>query len=73
MAEIPPFREDAIKLPDPSSVGPVPASPAIEETVVLNEEVLIDIAPDRPGGTIRVRSVNAGRSVSIPADDPWAE
>jgi len=73
MPETSPFTEDAIKLPDPSGVSPVPASLAIEEPVVLNDEVLIDVAPDRPGGTIRVRFVNAGRSIPIPADDPWAE
>jgi hypothetical protein len=73
MPDISPFTEDAIKLPDPSSVSPVPASPAIEDAVILNDEVLIDVAPDRPGGKIRVRFVHAGRSIPIPADDPWAE
>lgn len=73
MPEISPFTQDAIKLPVPPGATPATPSPAVEEPVILNDEVLIDIAPARPCGTIRVRFVNAGRSTPIPADDPWAE
>jgi hypothetical protein len=34
---------------------------------------MIEVAPDRPGGTIRVKLAYNGRSIPIPADDPWAE
>jgi hypothetical protein len=43
------------------------------EMGVLNDELLIEAPPDRPGGTIRVKLVYMGRSMPIPAEDPWTE
>ncbi len=55
------------------AVAPVEMSPAVDEFDIINDDVLIEVAPDRPSGTIRVKLVYAGRSLPIPADDPWAE
>jgi hypothetical protein len=52
---------------------PIAPNPAVEETALLNDEVMIQIAPDRPRGTIRVKLAYAGPSVPLLADDPWAE
>jgi hypothetical protein len=68
-----PLAHDTIKLPDLPEVRVVEASTTLGETDILNDEVMIDVAPDRPCGTIRVKLVYAGRSVPIPVDDPWAE
>jgi hypothetical protein len=73
MAEALPLAQDTIKLPDLPEVRVVEASTAHGETDILNDDVMIDVAPDRPCGTIRVKLVYAGRSTPIPADDPWAE
>jgi hypothetical protein len=67
----PPVR-DLIPQPDPSEVPPIARSSPAAEGDVLNDDVLIEIAPDRPAGTLRVRLVYDGRSTPIPADDPWA-
>jgi len=64
---------DAIGLPDPPAVAPVTASTSVEQMGVLNDDVMIDRAPDRPSGTIRVKWVSTGRSTPLPADAPWAE
>ena len=71
MPETLPLVRETIGRPD----GPEPAvtSPAAGEMEILNDEVLIKTAPDRPRGTIRVKLVYAGRSTPIPAEDPWAE
>ena len=53
--------------------APVEMSPTVDEFDILNDDVLIEVAPDRPCGTIRVKLVYAGRSMPIPADEPWAE
>ncbi len=73
MPEMSQFTCDATDLLNPPSVTPVKASPAVEQMAVLNDDVMIDLAPDRPNGTIRVKLVHTGRSTPIPADDPWAE
>ncbi len=73
MPETSPFAHTATRISDSSGTSPVSASPVIEESMILNDEVLIDVAPDRPGRNIRVRFVHSGRSIPIPADDPWAE
>ena len=52
---------------------PVNRMPAADEWEILNDDVMIEVAPERPCGTIRVKLVYAGRSTPIPADDPWAE
>jgi len=72
MPETPPLACDSINLPNPPQVAAAKASSNSEELDILNDDVMIDIAPDRPRGTIRVKLVNAGRSTPIPADDPWA-
>jgi hypothetical protein len=64
---------DAINLPPPLEAAPVEATRMAEEMGILNDDVMIDVAPDRPCGTIRVKLVYAGRSRPIPADDPWAD
>jgi hypothetical protein len=58
--------------PAPAAV-PVETSPTAGEMDILNDEVMIRAAPDRPTGTIRVKLIYAGRSTPIPAEDPWAE
>jgi hypothetical protein len=73
MAEALPLAHDTIKLPDLPEVRVVEASTTLGETDILNDELMIDVAPDRPCGTIRVKLVYAGRSTPIPVDDPWAE
>ena len=55
------------------AMTPGEASPPADELDILNDDVLIEVAPGRPCGTIRVRLVYAGRSTPIPADDPWAD
>ena len=73
MPETSPMAYDAINLVNPPEAVPVEALPSAEELGILNDEVMIDVAPDRPCGTIRVKLVYTGRSMPIPADDPWAE
>jgi hypothetical protein len=72
MPESLPFTHDTIKL-SRTAEGEPEAQPAIEDTAVLNDEVMIKIAPDRPSGTIRVRLAYAGPSMPLLAADPWAE
>jgi hypothetical protein len=72
MPETSPLGYDAINLPNPPEVAPIEVTPTAEEMDILNDDVMIVVAPDRPCGTIRVRLVYAGRSEPIPADDPWA-
>jgi hypothetical protein len=57
----------------PSELQPAEPSSSAHELDVLNDDVMIETAPDRPCGTIRVKLVYDGRSTPIPADDPWAE
>jgi hypothetical protein len=75
MANVSPMACEPIGLPDhpAAAVAPAQASPPGDELDILNDDVLIEVAPDRPCGTIRVKLVHAGRSTPIPADDPWAE
>jgi hypothetical protein len=74
MPESSPLTHDTIKLSHPAEGEPIEAGPAIENmTDMLNDEVMIEIAPERPCGTIRVRLAYAGPSVPLLADDPWAE
>ena len=68
MPESLPLTHDAIKPFQPSEVPPAP-----DKMGVLDDKVMIEFAPDRPCGTMRVRLVYAGRSTPIPVDDPWAE
>jgi hypothetical protein len=58
--------------PDPPEVPPIERAAPTEEGDVLNDDVMIEVAPDRPAGTLRVKLVYDGRSTPIPADDPWA-
>jgi hypothetical protein len=57
----------------PSQAEPLDRATAADDGDILNDDVMIEVAPDRPCGTIRVKLVYAGRSAPIPADDPWAE
>jgi hypothetical protein len=70
----PPACEPIIGPDHPTSPAEaVDRAPAADEWDILNDDVMIEVAPDRPCGTIRVKLVYAGRSAPIPADDPWAE
>jgi hypothetical protein len=69
MPEISPLSYDAIDLPSRLETAPVEAALTAEEMGILNDDVMIAVAPDRPSGTIRVKPVYAGRSLPIPADD----
>jgi hypothetical protein len=73
MPETSPLSHDAINLPHQLEAAPVETTLTPEEMGILNDDVMIDVAPDRPCGMIRVKLVYAGRSTPIPADDPWAE
>jgi hypothetical protein len=73
MPDTSPLAYHAINLPNSSEVVSVEALSPAEEPAILNDDVIIDVAPDRPGGTIRVKLAYSGRSTPIPADDPWAE
>jgi len=73
MAEALSSAHDTIKLSDPPEIASVEASSTSEETDILNQDVMIDLVPDRPCGTIRVKLVYTGRSTPIPADNPSAE
>jgi hypothetical protein len=69
-----PLTHDTIKLSHSAEGEPIEARPATEDTAaMLNDDVMIEIAPDRPCGTIRVRLVYAGPSMPLLADGPWAE
>jgi hypothetical protein len=73
MPESLPLSDESIKLSHTGLGEPVEPQPAIEQAAVFNDEVLIQIAPDRPRGTIRVRLAYTGPSKPFLADDPWAE
>ena len=73
MPESLPLTREPIKLSHPAENESIEAQPAVDETAVLNDEVMIEIAPDRPRGTIRVRLAYAGPIIPLWADDPWAE
>jgi hypothetical protein len=73
MPESVPLTHDSIKLCRTAEGESIAPQPAIEDTAVLNDEVMIEIAPDRRCGTIRVRLAYAGPSMPLLADDPWAE
>jgi hypothetical protein len=73
MPESSPLTQESIKLSHSTEGEPIEPQPSIDETAVLNDEVMIQITPDRPRGTIRVRLAYAGRSVPLLADDPWTE
>ena len=75
MAEASPLACESMTGPvHPAPVmTPAEASPSADELDILNDDVLIEVSPDRPCGTIRVKLVYAGRSTPIPADDPWAD
>jgi hypothetical protein len=73
MREALPLTHDTIKLSHPPKDESTTVTPVAEEQGVLNEQVLIELAPHRPGGTIRVKLAYAGPSTPIAADDPWAE
>jgi hypothetical protein len=72
MPEISPLSFDSINPPARLKAAPVEPAMTAEEMGILNDDVMIDLAPDRPCGTIRLKLVYAGRSLPIPADDPWA-
>jgi hypothetical protein len=44
----------------------VDRAPGADECDILNDDVMIEVAPDRPCATIRVKPVYAGRSTPIP-------
>jgi hypothetical protein len=73
MPETTPLAYDATKLPKPPEGAPIEVSRSDEEPETLNDDVMINVVPNRPCGTIRVKLVYAGRSTPIPADVPWAE
>ena len=55
------------------AVVTVEVSPTVDQLDILNDDVMIEVAPGRPCGAIRVKLACAGRSTPIPADDPWSE
>jgi hypothetical protein len=67
-----PLTHELVKLSHSAAVVPIEPQQA-KESVVFDDEVIIQIAPNRRAGTINVRLAYAGRSVPLPADDPWAE
>ena len=69
MPESLPLTHETIKPSHAAEGEPIEA----KDTAVLNDEVMIKIAPDRPSGTIRVRLAYAGPSMPLLAADPWAE
>jgi hypothetical protein len=73
MPEPSPLTHDTNKPALPIAYEPIDVQPRIEELGILNDEVMVEIAPERPCGTIRVRLAYAGRSTPILADDPRAE
>jgi hypothetical protein len=73
MPESLPLTYESTKSSNPAESESIEAQPGIDETAVLNDEVMIQIAPDRPRGTIRVKLAYAGPSMPLWADDPWAE
>jgi hypothetical protein len=73
MPESLPLAHDTIKLLATAELAPNEVPPTAEEMGVLNDDVMIESAPDRTQGTIRVKLVYAGRSTPIAADEPWAE
>ena len=73
MPESVPLTHELVKISHTPEGEPIEPQPAIEETAEFNDEVMIQIAADRPRGTIRVRLAYAGPSTPILADDPWAE
>jgi hypothetical protein len=75
MAETSTLAREPIGRPDHPSPGvaAVEMSPTADELDILNDDVLIEVAPDRPCGTIRVQLVCAGRSTPIPAEDSRTE
>jgi hypothetical protein len=73
MPEALPLDCETIKVVEPCPIGPAESLSAAGEIFILNDDVMIDVAPDRPSGTTHVKLVYAGRSTPIPADDPWAE
>jgi hypothetical protein len=64
---------DPIPVPPRGEEIPAEIAPAADGIDILNDEVMIEVAPDRPCGTIRVRLEAVGRSTPIPADDPLAD
>ena len=48
MPEPLPLTHDTIKLSHPAEDEPIEVPPAVPEMGVLNDEVMIEIAPDRP-------------------------
>jgi hypothetical protein len=73
MPESLPLTDNTIELRHTAEVEPIDVQSAVDEVGVLNDEVMIEIAPDRPSGTIQVRLKYAGRSAPLPADDPSGE
>ena len=61
-----------VKLSHPAADVSIEPQPAVEESAVADDEMIIQIAPNRRGGTINVRLAYVGRSMPLPADDPWA-
>jgi hypothetical protein len=68
--EVSPMVNDAAR---PLAPPQGEAAHCCHEMDVMNDDVMIEVAPERPRGTIRVRLIQAGRSSPIPAEDPWAE
>jgi hypothetical protein len=64
---------DSMPQAGPSGSPPDRPEPPTSELEVLNDDVMIPLAPERPGGTIHVTLAYEGRSTPIPAEDPWAE
>ena len=64
---------DSMPQAGPAAPHPERHQLSTPELDVLNDDVMIEVAPERPGGTIRVTLAYEGRSTPIPAEDPWAE
>ena len=68
MADVSPVVCEPIRPPDhpATAIVPVRTSPTADELDILNDDVLIEVAPDRPCGTIRVKLVHTGQEHSHP-------
>jgi hypothetical protein len=73
MSQISQPVQDVLSQPCSSDVRPVESTSPAEDEDALNDDLVIEVAPNCTGGTIRVKLTFDGRSTPIPADDPWAE
>ncbi len=65
MPETSPLGFDATQRPTSPESTAIEVSRSDEDQGILDDDVMIDVAPDRPFGTIRVKLVYAGRSTPL--------